>query len=301
MIQITESTAEHIKAAGKAHWISPRADMINAKGKGILKTFWVNPHAYKAESESNGSASGDNCKEKQNLHESSLFVESEISDVHAKKERLVGWIVEVLQERIQSVVDLRENTDKQQQPSSQDLVYFPTPGETPLDEFTDVITLPKFHEIKNKQDFDDKKYILNDDVKEELRTFASTIAALYHENSFHNFEHACHVTMSVNKLLTRIVTPCLDIDSNEKDVASYLHAYTHGINSDPLTVLAIVFSAVIHDVDHRGTFDCYCFSCIFSIVHYKHSLTLVNLIISKYQRNFKCTTYIRGNKYGSDL
>ena len=36
------------------------------------------------------------------------------------------------------------------------------------------------------------------------------------------------------------------------DMASKLHEYTHGINSDPLTIFAIVFSALIHDVDHRG-------------------------------------------------
>lgn len=37
-----------------------------------------------------------------------------------------------------------------------------------------------------------------------------------------------------------------------KKVASHLHDYTHGINSDPVTLFAIVFSALIHDVDHRG-------------------------------------------------
>jgi hypothetical protein len=31
-----------------------------------------------------------------------------------------------------------------------------------------------------------------------------------------------------------------------------LHDYTHGINNDPVTILAIVMSAMIHDSDHRG-------------------------------------------------
>ena len=55
--------------------------------------------------------------------------------------------------------------------------------------------------------------------------------------------------MAVNKFLTRIVTPDIVADS---DMASKLHSYTHGINSDPLTILAILFSALVHDVDHRG-------------------------------------------------
>jgi hypothetical protein len=82
----------------------------------------------------------------------------------------------------------------------------------------------------------------------------TTIANAYLDNPFHNFEHACHVTMSVEKFISRIVTP--DLDEKElkstKDIASILHNYTHGINLDPLTLLAIVFSALIHDTDHRG-------------------------------------------------
>jgi hypothetical protein len=63
--------------------------------------------------------------------------------------------------------------------------------------------------------------------------------------------------MSVEKFITRIVIPDLDdLDKKElkstKGIASTLHDYTHGINSDPLTLLAIIFSALIHDTDHRG-------------------------------------------------
>jgi 3'5'-cyclic nucleotide phosphodiesterase len=54
--------------------------------------------------------------------------------------------------------------------------------------------------------------------------------------------------MCTSKFMKRIVSP--DI-ADDGDVASKLHDYTHGI-SDPLTLLAICFSALIHDVDHRG-------------------------------------------------
>ena len=61
--------------------------------------------------------------------------------------------------------------------------------------------------------------------------------------------------MAVDKFLKRIVAPDLDDDKyrgEEGQIATHLHDYTHGINSDPLTIFAIVFSALIHDVDHRG-------------------------------------------------
>lgn len=75
----------------------------------------------------------------------------------------------------------------------------------------------------------------------------------YNDNSFHNFKHASHVTMSVTKLLSRIVAPS-DIFDNDwyentnDDIASTLHDHTYGITSDPLTQFACVFSALIHDV-----------------------------------------------------
>ena len=53
--------------------------------------------------------------------------------------------------------------------------------------------------------------------------------------------------------MTRIVTP--DVDEKEVQaagLASTVHDYTHGINSDPLTLIGIIFSALVHDVDHRG-------------------------------------------------
>jgi hypothetical protein len=64
-------------------------------------------------------------------------------------------------------------------------------------------------------------------------------------------------SISVTKLLKRIVAPeltqaQLDQLKGKEDIASHLYDYTHGINSDPLATLAVKFSALIHDVDHRG-------------------------------------------------
>eukprot|EP00543_Licmophora_paradoxa_P015368 CAMPEP_0202462318 /NCGR_PEP_ID=MMETSP1360-20130828/53502_1 /ASSEMBLY_ACC=CAM_ASM_000848 /TAXON_ID=515479 /ORGANISM="Licmophora paradoxa, Strain CCMP2313" /LENGTH=286 /DNA_ID=CAMNT_0049084739 /DNA_START=186 /DNA_END=1046 /DNA_ORIENTATION=+ len=67
--------------------------------------------------------------------------------------------------------------------------------------------------------------------------------------------------MSANKLMKRIIKP--DSLNNKvkegeskknqrKIVAEDLHNSTFGISSDPLTQFAVVFSALIHDVDHYG-------------------------------------------------
>ena len=57
--------------------------------------------------------------------------------------------------------------------------------------------------------------------------------------------------MSVNKLLSRIIAPDIEVEGS-KDRTSVLHDHTYGITSDPLTQFAVTLSALIHDVDHCG-------------------------------------------------
>lgn len=53
---------------------------------------------------------------------------------------------------------------------------------------------------------------------------------------------ACHVVMTTQKLLARVIQP----DDESTSATAY------GITSDPLTHFAILFSALVHDVDHPG-------------------------------------------------
>ena len=75
-------------------------------------------------------------------------------------------------------------------------------------------------------------------------------------------KHASHVTMSVSKLLSRIVktegadeeeTVGSAINPNEAKLSNanhirHAHETSYGITSNPLTQFSIVFAALIHDV-----------------------------------------------------
>jgi len=122
-----------------------------------------------------------------------------------------------------------------------------------VDEVVEIITLPKFDPKSIKALEKSQSVELDDAVVNQLKDYISTIAQMYRKNPFHNFEHASHVTMSANKLLNRIVIPeNVDYGRTSNDIASDLHDYTYGITSDPLTQFAVVFSALVHDVDHTG-------------------------------------------------
>jgi 3'5'-cyclic nucleotide phosphodiesterase len=86
-------------------------------------------------------------------------------------------------------------------------------------------------------------------VLEQLREFIVQTAGLYKLNPFHNFEHCGQVTMSMHNLLKQ-VKQC-DDDEDPSDGPYYTESLSN-IALSPLARLAIVFSALIYDVDHPG-------------------------------------------------
>jgi 3'5'-cyclic nucleotide phosphodiesterase len=207
---------------------------VSVKGQGILNSGWLIP------------SSVDYGLAQQNKnHDSTLAASGNV----APNNMLVDWICELLFVQMEKLAVSRKKS------SLKTRKILPVRGinlseKTPMDEVVEVLLLPEYKNCTRKANIPNPSKI-DTIVKVQLHQYISAVASMYHNNPFHNFEHACHVTMSVNKLLMRIVTPDLEVPESA-DAASHLHHFTHGINSDPITILAIIFSAVIHDADHRG-------------------------------------------------
>jgi class 3 adenylate cyclase len=245
-IHISQETARLLIAAGKEHWVVPREEKVVAKGKGELQTYWLvttkaSNHAQSdtasSETETSGEVGGTM------LHNTTCEMPTPLMD--EKTERLVKWNVEVLAALLKKVISHRSDLVDTQESTQK--TSFSKLTTTPLDEVQEIIRMPVF---KGCSVAEIKEEDLGSAVVEQLQEYVSAIASMYQNNPFHNFEHASHVTMSVVKLLSRIVAP--DVDAVNSDLDSTLHDYTYGITSDPLTQFACVFSALIHDVDHPG-------------------------------------------------
>jgi hypothetical protein len=134
-------------------------------------------------------------------------------------------------------------------------------GKICLDEVQEAICTPDFNADVAEATLDHDLIEVPEAIAKDLREYVEMIAASYRSNNkFHNFEHACHVTLSVAKLLGRVVTPDLSSKQGESaadrkvrnEMAAQIHNFTHGLTSDPLATLALVFAGLIHDVDHQG-------------------------------------------------
>lgn len=90
---------------------------------------------------------------------------------------------------------------------------------------------------------------------QQLKKFVNSIIRRYRDVPYHNREHAYHVTISINKLLDLM----LNRENNIYNSSNYNNNAKrkklppmYGLRSDPLMHLCLIFSAVIHDVEHKG-------------------------------------------------
>ena len=104
-VQVSEETSKLLIKAGKDHWLVPRENSVQAKGKGILTTFWlrrpgtasIEQFVDEGRNVSFPSRGGGNSSTLTNRTSSS------------KTARLISWNVEVLLNLIKQIVRLRKS------------------------------------------------------------------------------------------------------------------------------------------------------------------------------------------------
>ena len=252
-IQVSKETADLIIAGGKEHWIKPRTNKVFAKGKGELQTFWFvqGTDSDVTESTEEATSSVKDCENDE--AGSSLRIDDNPS--RASAERLILWNVENLCLPLKKLVASRQGQKSVSLEAWRNLmVQSVHPDGIVLDEVEEVITLPETRVVDLGAIVD--TVVLDKVVLEQLTNYVATISSMYRPNAFHNFDHASHVTQSVTKLLSRVVTPDqINYESmcyTPKAAPDKLHDFTFGITSSPLIHFAVTLSALIHDVDHPG-------------------------------------------------
>ena len=240
--------------------MTPRDQLVCAKGKGVIQTYWLTIQEKSPDRESDKSEEGSSVVSNEDplpvdLPRIPTITRSEgDSRFDDKTCRMIDWNIEVLHRQLQKVFATRDLKSKK--PPSNDASKLRTKSQregcTVLDEVKDVIPLSTKSSAYKR---DPNKTQLSPEVVAQLREYVEAIASMYRDNEFHSFEHASHVLQSVTKLLAHVVTA----DSTDfqqlgykKKMDTAFDEYTHAITSDPIVQFACVFAALIHDVDHPG-------------------------------------------------
>jgi hypothetical protein len=183
------------------------------------------------------------------IYESRAAEESASADTLPKhKQRLVDWNVEMLQRLLKQIVASRVAAGKS---SGGEIPVLDLDSEkTPIDEVSEIITFAVFNPSCATSERDADSVELSVAVVSQLRDYVTEMSSKFKDNPFHCIDHGSHVCMTTRKLLSRIVSSA-GVQGTENR-ASALHNRTFGISSDPLAQFAVVFAALIHDVDHNG-------------------------------------------------
>eukprot|EP00980_Cylindrotheca_fusiformis_P013629 scaffold3508_cov113-Cylindrotheca_fusiformis.AAC.9 len=259
-VQISQATADLLAEAGFSHWMTPRESTLCLNGKGNMQTYWISKNKPTRLATLDGQST--QAETVATVANSELTERSEDSDTGEgmdKAERLVEWTVTILTPLLQQIIASREG-DVQDIQSLSAAENVTGHGRTALEEFVPIIPLKRFDGDELRLRPDPNSIDIGNEVRSQLRTYLFIVAGMYHDNPFHNFEHAIHVTASVKKLMSRIVNmdegngleiKNPDISMDSVDLAD-LAGHSYGITSDPLTQFAVAFSAIIHDMDHPG-------------------------------------------------
>jgi hypothetical protein len=242
-IHVSSEFAAHLCSHGKGHWVKPREDRVCINGRGDIETFHLKiPVGGKARSDVS-SAFGD-VDRFEDLDEGVAARNSE--------ERLIDWNTEVLTGILKEIVAYRMSVGLPVRGDCRESEAAESRSrKTPLNLVQDFVEMPNF--VPPQVPLEPDSVILDEVVLGELRKYVCTLAKTYQSNAFHNFEHASHVTNSVNKLFSRIVAPSpAHTDNAVTKSEKSLHDHTYGISSNPLTHQAAHFAALAHDADHTG-------------------------------------------------
>jgi len=192
-IHISSDTADLLMAAGKGHRLRMRHDKVAAKGKGELTTYWLDLRGESGQSTMSGTSS-ESYDGATHIEHSPADKGKIMSAIQSTEDHHDAMPHKIMNDKINRLIDwniarreaagVRAESASRMEELEQEKMYRDT---TVLDEVIDIITLPQFDpSVAHRQKSADR-IELGEKVMTQLRDFVQTIAAMYNENSFHNF------------------------------------------------------------------------------------------------------------------
>ena len=218
-IQVSSDTAELLVDAGKGHWVVPRDELVTAKGKGEMQTYWVDLKA-KGRLHSTISEVSDAHPSTADMTDmtSSRSIEQLLSPQDLEQEktmRLVEWNVELLCGFLENIIDhrtaaatvagglissvrprmRRQDSQKKNGLLMDDELSVIRMSTSILDEAVEAVEIPRFDARLVRQLCQQQEHgqgttesPLNAEVRSQLYEYVSRISSMYRDVPFHNFE-----------------------------------------------------------------------------------------------------------------
>lgn len=183
-IQISQATADLLVAAGKQAWIKPRADMVNAKGKGLMQTYILEMNRSIANSHSGGSSDADSTTNAHSiLFELAEFQRTKLHEKISNKDaRLVEWMAEILMAFLKEIAVRRSRTNNWSKKPFDEATFGTKIGSSVLGEVKEIVTLPSIASNDGNDDESHPDDDVDPAVGDQLRHYLSKISSMYPDN-----------------------------------------------------------------------------------------------------------------------
>lgn len=170
-IHLSDRTANILKESGYAEWVTLRKDIVAAKGKGRMTTYWLNQRPVVAPAVDLRSLQN-------NLHQDRVV-------------RCIDWSSDLLLKLLKNIVAHRVALRGKHIPSANDPELKNKArtignGKLIVQEVANIIDLPDFDERAKLTNPDE--VVLPSEVATQCRAYVAKLASKYHNNPFHNFE-----------------------------------------------------------------------------------------------------------------
>lgn len=173
MIQVSQKTADLLIEAGKENWVRKRKHMVEAKGKGALQTYWVDPP-----SRSSGDSQSDmSNSDSDALQDSGARYQTDFEML----ERLIEWNLQSFTTLLRGVVAWRAATGgSSKQPAFDTTAVSSMMEINPRAEISEVVILPdNAFDLLSSRGTGPADVELDREVIWQLRDYISSIAYMY--------------------------------------------------------------------------------------------------------------------------
>jgi hypothetical protein len=226
-IQASQKTADLLRQAGKDSWVTPRQDLIVAKGKGEMQTFWIElPTSQRSKRKSEISSISSRSRD-----EPVDFADP----LPPQTVRLVDWVLELMEDTILQIVST--NQDQGGKPHGKR-----------NDRTTSKTSFSSFYSTS-----------LRDGNRMLLRDFISSVASMHHGPDYEDFGDAVNVINAMVKILSTLKHNSAEFEnrhgyqrrlprSKPSSSSSSKHNVfcTVAILADPLLRLSLFFVGLVH-------------------------------------------------------
>jgi hypothetical protein len=188
-IHLSKECASEVIAAGQAHWVQQREDLVEAKGKGELQTYWLVKASGPVSEAALSSESNDtdmNSSSFEDIEKSAMFL-------NQRGQQLIQWNVQRFTELLETIqaVRWRKRMKQVDDNTSSSSTATTDSRALPFEEVKEVIDIsaPINPVDEALESSGEEKFTVDPDVIEQLEEFITGIAGMYEYHAFHKYVH----------------------------------------------------------------------------------------------------------------